>query len=228
MQQNQYDADAVNWTVQNRDPVVGSFDQHNNWADYDEYLFRDIKYPTEYLLLLDFGCGPGRNLVKYNRKFFRLDGVDISQKNIDNAKNWIDYNKCKLGKLYKNNGVDLADISSDEYDVVMSTICFQHICVYEIRKNFLREFYRVLQPKGILTMQMGFGGKEAGYPTAGYFENNYDALKTNSGCDTDIMNPDDLKKDLYEVGFKNFNYYVRPVGPGDSHRFWIFFNALKD
>ena len=32
---------------------------------------------------------------------------------------------------------------------------------------------------------------------------------------------------MKEIGFENFNYYIRPVGPGDGHPNWIFFNATK-
>ena len=40
MQSNHYENAASSWDLNNRDPVVGSFDQHNNWSDYDEYLFK--------------------------------------------------------------------------------------------------------------------------------------------------------------------------------------------
>ena len=227
MQQAQYDAEARVWSLENRDPVVGSFDAHNNWSDYDDFLFFDVEKPLSDCLLLDFGCGPGRNIVKYNKRFTRVDGVDISQINLDNAKKWIAFNGSIEGNLYKNNGVDLSVITSDTYDVVMSTICFQHICVHEIRKNYIKEFYRVLNVGGVLTMQMGFGGKPDGYLTAEYEDNAYDALYTNSGCDTVVRTPDQLEADLLASGFVDFHYYIRPTGPGDTHRNWIFFNARK-
>lgn len=227
MQQNQYDRDASEWSLENRDPVVGSFDAHNKWKDYDDYLFRDVKKPLSECTLLDFGCGPGRNLAKFNNQFKQLDGVDISQINLDNAKKWLAFNKCKISNLYKNNGVDLTVVPDEEYDVIMSTICFQHICVYDIRKNYLKDFYKKLKTGGVLTMQMGFGGRNKMFPTNTYYDNDYDALSTNSGFDTTISHPDELKKDLYEIGFTNFNHYLRPVGPGDNHKQWIFFNATK-
>ena len=42
MQQQWYDWESELWTVDAREPVVGGFDMHNNWADYDEFLFKDI------------------------------------------------------------------------------------------------------------------------------------------------------------------------------------------
>lgn len=227
MQQNQYDNDASNWSIDNRDPVVGSFDAHNNWKDYDEYLFKDVSKPLNECILLDFGCGPGRNLAKFNSQFMRLDGVDISQVNLDNAKLWLNHTESKIGNLYKNNGIDLKVVPDNTYDVIMSTICFQHICVYDIRRNYLLDFYKKLKTGGILTMQMGFGGRPSIFPTNTYYDNDYDALMTNSGFDVSIHSPDELKNDLYEIGFTKFNSYIRPVGPGDNHTNWIFFNVTK-
>lgn len=224
MQKNQYDDDASKWTVEERDHVVGNFDNHNNWKDY-EYLFKKLK--TEGKVALDFGCGPGRNIVKYWDQFKRIDGVDISEKNLDNARLWVNHNNLDSSKinLIHCNGVDLSNIDNDTYDFVFSTICLQHICVHEIRLNYFKEFHRILNKKGWFTAQMGFG---LGHPrSVAYHDNNYEAMGTNSLCDTRIENPDNLQNDLESIGFKNFEYYVRPVGPGDGHGYWIFFRAQK-
>jgi len=228
MQHEQYESDASKWSVDNRDPVVGGFDLHNNWQDYDEYLFRDIEN-TEDKICLDFGCGPGRNLVKYGNRFKEIHGVDISQKNLDNAKIWIEHNNQNIAnhKLFLTNGIDLSEIKSKSYDVVMSTICFQHICVHSIRYDFLKEFHRVLKSNGILTMQMGFGPQVPTKASVGYYENYFDAGGTNGLMDTRVDEVSFIEKDLIELGFENFNYYIRPVGPGDGHPNWIFFNATK-
>ena len=92
MQKSQYEIDASHWSVENRDPIVGGFDLHNNWTDYEEFLFKDIPN-LETKIGIDFGCGPGRNLVQFGDKFKELHGVDIAQKNLDNAKIWIEHNQ---------------------------------------------------------------------------------------------------------------------------------------
>lgn len=224
MQKTQYEALAKEWSLENRDPVVGSFDAHNNFDGYDEYLFQTCKLDaTE--TALDFACGPGRNMVKYHSKFKRIDGVDISQTNIDNCKLWHEHNDVLVGTVYVCNGTDLFEISDNQYDVVFSTIAFQHICVYDIRFNYLKEVFRVLKSGGLICFQMGFG---AGHPrTVGYYDNFYDALSTNSGCDVRVDSPDDIKNDLEKVGFHSFNYNIGKVGPGDGHQNWIYFNAVK-
>jgi ubiquinone/menaquinone biosynthesis C-methylase UbiE len=228
MQARQYEEWANTWSVDNRDPVVGGFDLHNDWQDYNDYLFKDVNN-TNKKICLDFGCGPGRNLVKFADTFKELHGVDISQKNLDNAVIWLQHNKKDISnhKLFLTNGTDLDRIESNSYDVVMSTICFQHICVHDIRYNFLKEFYRVLKPGGVLTMQMGFGPKVETKNSVGYYDNNIDAEGTNGQMDTRVENPTELQTDLEKIGFTKFNHYIRPVGPGDGHPNWIFFNATK-
>lgn len=225
MQRDIYQKYGAKWSLDNKDEIVGPFDLHNNWADYD-LLFKDIP-DLQDKICLDFGCGPGRSLVKYAPLFRRIHGVDISQVLLNKAKEWIEYNglDVDLFELYISNGYDLQLIGPNLYDVVMSTICLQHICVHEIRLNLFKEFYRVLNDGGYFTAQMGFGSPSP--LTVPYNANYYDAIETNRACDTAIENEEQLKNDLYSIGFKDFNFYVRPVGPGDLHPNWIFFNVRK-
>lgn len=223
MQKAQYDGDASNWSIDNRDPVVGSFDEHNAWEDYDKFLFKGVK--TTGKLALEFGCGPGRNIVKFASKFNQIDGVDLSEINLKNAEKWISHNNILVPNLYENNGVDLSGIPDAKYDIVFSTITLQHICVHSIRKNLMSEFFRVLKSGGYLCFQMGYGiGKK---DVVGYLDDFYDAKGTNSAMDTLVESPDQLKSDLNDIGFSTFKYDIRPVGPGDTHQNWIFVRAKK-
>ena len=225
MQKKYYDEEAPRWSINNLDPVVGSFIAHNDWKDY-KYLFINIDNKKD-LTVLDFGCGPGRNLVKYSDYFKQIDGVDLSNINLENAKIWIKHNNKNIDnfKLYLCNGINLNNISNNMYDIVMSTICLQHICVYEIRYNYFKEFFRILKPNGYITIQMGFGKNSP--LTVGYYENYYQADATNRACDVCISDVSHLQNDLISIGFINFEHYILPVGPGDFHPYWIFFNAQK-
>jgi SAM-dependent methyltransferase len=222
MQKRRYDADATRWSLAEKYWVIGGYETHNDWADY-KLLFKGIPNLSS-KRVLDFGCGPGRNLVKYAGVFARIDGVDISELNLEKARILLTDSLLDPSNftLYPCSGVDLANVPSASYDIVMGTIALQHICVHEIRLNYLKEFLRVLVPGGTLTMQMGFGKSTYGVD---YYANNYAALTTNGGCDTRVDSPDQLKNDLESVGFTSFRYSIRPVGPGDSHPNWIFFQA---
>ena len=222
MQKRQYDSLASEWTPSNRDPVVGTFDLHNQWKDYS-LLFEGLY--TEDKIALDFGCGPGRGLVEYSSYFKSIDGVDISSINLDKAIEWCEINNLKVNNLYLTTGNNLENIVSEIYDVVYSTICLQHICVHSIRYNLMKEFFRVLKPGGWFTAQMGYGPDRIN--SVPYLCDNYTAGGTNGECDTRVESPTELKDDLESIGFTSFSHKIRPVGPGDRHNKWIFFRAQK-
>ena len=206
------------------DNIVGSFTEHNIWPDYDRFLMKYVDGSFLDKLALDFACGPGRSIAKYSHLFRRLDGADIAQGNLDNAAAYLTSFGLSVPNLYVTSGIDLGGVPDNTYDLIFSTIAMQHICVHETRFSILRHMYRALRPRGRISIQMGFGVSPN---KAGYFENRYDAPGTNSACDTMIENPDYVEDDLRKIGFREFEYWVRPVGPGDSHPYWIFFTAVR-
>jgi len=228
MQRNAYNKRAPDWSLKNKDPVVGSYDKHNAWKYYDEFMFREID--TTDLVALDYGTGPGRNIIKFWNRFKRIDGVDIGKGNIKNAKLNLRDAGITGNILCVCDGKSIP-FDDETYDVVFSTICLQHICSYDIRFNILQDAYRVLKPSGHLCFQMGFDKPEIKFtkrPIATYYENIYDAPKTNGQYDVTIRDPDNIKDDLVnKIGFKSFEYNIRKTGPGDFHGNWIFVRAQK-
>jgi SAM-dependent methyltransferase len=179
------------------------------------------------IVALEYGCGPGRNLVKFADRFARVDGIDISHVNIEKACINVKANNIAEPNLYVTSGDNLSAIEDDVYDVVFAVICFQHICVHKIRFDILTDIYRVLKPGGKLCFQMGYGGKGE-IPTAGYYDNNYDAGSTNGHSDVSITDEQDLKGDLVDkIGFTNYRSDICDTGPGDNHKNWIWVQVQK-
>lgn len=223
MQKNQYEVDASRWSLDNRDPVVGSYDAHNALKDYDTLLF---KFDTTNKVAIEYGCGPGRNLIRFNNRFVRIDGTDIAQTNLDKARINLMHHGIGNYNLFLCDG-ESYPIADSSYDVAFSVICLQHICCHTIRYNIMKDTHRILKLGGYFCFQMGFGGRRGGQPVAEYYDNAYDAQVTNSGHDVVVRSVDQLADDLYKIGFYDFKYDLRPTGPGDDHMNWIWVQVQK-
>ncbi len=209
------------------DFVVGTYEKQNEYEDYDKYILKNIDDSFKEKVALDFACGPGRNIVKYQKYFKRIDGADISEINIKNAKDNLTFEGVKIPNLYVTNGNDLGDASNNTYNFILSTIAMQHIPVYDIRFSIFKHMYRVLKPGGMISIQMG-AGKSPNSNDHSYYDNYYEAKGTNRHADTMVEDPEFLRKDLEKIGFKNFKFWLRPPMPGETaHKHWIFFQAIK-
>jgi SAM-dependent methyltransferase len=178
-------------------------------------LFRGIPN-TRTKIALDFGCGPGRCIIKFNHVFKRIDGVDISPTILEKARHDLNEAKIEIPNLYVTNGKDLRDVPSDTYDVVYSIICMQHISCRDWRLSLYEEFRRVLKPNGYLTFQMGYG---PGHPYSRDYFHNYDATD-DMHRDVRVEDEAHLIADLNGRGFKVIDTEITEP-THDQHPQWI-------
>lgn len=203
---------------------------HDNNPDYYNILLREPKLnPEKYkdCVALDFGCGCGRNVDNLLKlaEWNRVDGIDISKENIEYCNKYLKqlgYSSEKF-KFYTNNGVDVRDLKNDEYDYIISTIVFQHICVHEIRYSLLKDLFRTLKSGGIFSLQVALDKTPS---SVSYYENFYDAQNTNSKADFALENPEYMEKDLIEIGF-NIDEYIIRNSYSDKHEKWIYWKLSK-
>jgi len=205
--------------------------EHNENPKYWDLLLGDIKSnPKNFKgkTALDFGCGQGRNVTNLLSlaKFTRVDGVDISPANIGFCSNSY---QDQPSDFYLNNGADLSDLKSDEYDFVMSTIVFQHICVHELRYKLKQEIYRVLKPGGLFSFQMGYGDINFTGHTRpnNYYDNSYSAAGSNGSDDVRVTNENDLISDLEKIGFKDITFEIHDSFLDGGHPSWIYVKCKK-
>jgi SAM-dependent methyltransferase len=208
--------------------------EHNSNPLYWDTLLGDLKnHPERWVgkIALDFGCGKGRNVTNMKTlvKWSRVDGVDISQNNIDYCIATHNTPDNIMSKFYKNNGSDLSDLLNDEYDFVMSTIVFQHLCVHNLRVALKKEIFRVMKPGGVFSFQMGYGGMNfKGHTNPhGYYENVYDANGTNGANDVRVTDPNELLTDLQTIGFTNITYRIEKPWEDGGHPNWIYVRCEK-
>jgi len=214
---------------------TSNHEEHNNNPDYWDVLLSDLKNKDlwEGKKALDFGCGKGRNVINmFNLcSWAGVDGIDISGGNIDYCnKTYIGYST----KWYCNNGTDVSDLKSNEYDFIMSTITLQHIPVYSIRKSLITDLLRTLKSGGLFSFQVPYGeglkpGKLASINNkiSSYYENSYDAVGTNSAHDFRVNNEQDIINDLKEIGFTNVETIIKPSYSDYNHEEWIYVKAYK-
>jgi len=210
---------------------TSNHENHNDNPDYWDYLLGDLKNKSLWhgKTGLDFACGKGRNIINMHNlcEWNRVDGVDISDRNISYCK--FAYTGLR-SNFYCNNGIDISELKSDEYDFVMSTIALQHIPVYDIRKSLIQDINRVMKPGALFSFQLGFGHDlvdSLGRPKSSYYENAYGARETNSGHDVRVLDEKEVIDDLNNLNFSNVTTIVRPSFSDVGHPYWIYVKAYK-
>jgi len=103
---------------------------------------------------LDFGCGVGRLSQALGDRFEQVVGVDIADSMIDRAR---EFNRHGERVEYMvNTRDDLSILGDRRFDFVYSNITLQHIPP-EHGENYIRAFFRVLRPGGVVIFQVPSG-----------------------------------------------------------------------
>ena len=222
-----WDDISQGWSLQNKNPVVGWYHEHQNFPEYESLLFRDIPVDNRKdLQVLEYGCGPGRNMIRFRNWFKRMDGIDIAPDCIVKAKVNLADAGVEIPNLWVNDGKSLPMIPNESYDVVFMVISHQHITNHEVRVNLYNEFNRVLKPGGFLCFQTGFG---PGHPrSVDYFTTDYQNEAEFVDKDVRVENVDDLRDDVCGAGFihKTFTYAFSRTCK-DEHPLWIWVSVQK-
>ncbi len=104
-------------------------------------------------VILDIGCGPGRDAKAFSEKGYHVTGIDATPEMITHAKEYVptvDFSVMDMRKL---------DFPDAMYDGIWSCGSFCHVSKREAKAT-LREFYRVLKPEGILFVSVQEGTEE--------------------------------------------------------------------
>lgn len=113
---------------------------------------KQLGYPLEQDLALDFGCGVGRlsrALAKYFRDYY---GVDISENMIRKAKELnLSIPNCTF---ILNTDDHLHVFSNNYFDMIYTNIVLQHLPGKSTIKSYIFEFIRILKKGGLLVFQL--------------------------------------------------------------------------
>jgi SAM-dependent methyltransferase len=208
---------------------VGQYQAHQSYP-YEEYLLQHYSGPRT--RALDFACGVGRMMVRMSGFFDEIDGIDLSQNNLNYARRYmlekgVDPNKSKL---FLSDGISVSINGHEKYDFIYSTIALQHICVHRIRLGIITGLFGLLRQGGGCCFQMGFGWDNGVH----YFDDNFVAESTNAGCDISIPNSSHLKSitdEMTLIGFSEVKYEFKlsphPEFGNTYHPIWLFIHLRK-
>ena len=231
MQHSQYErraSVAIVYKDQIRnDAVVGSYADQLKFP-YDENIFKHFSKNKKESTVLEYGCGPGRNLVRIAPDVKKVVGVDISKNNIENARMFLNLNGLDNFDLYVTTG-DNIPIQEEKFDLVFSVICLQHICSYTIRKRILSEMSRVAAPGGMVVVQMGFNVVIPSHTHyVSYHEEQLLGIHdTNGFADGCVTNDSDLTSDFCDVGLGDIKTWHTDMVLDTSHDDWIWCCGAK-
>ena len=93
--------------------------------------------------VLDVGCGTGRYTIMFSKKGAKVEGIDISQKMLNIARQKAEENKVKI-KLINGNMLNLP-YESNKFDIIVSSLALDHVKEYD---KAISEFVRVCKPRG--------------------------------------------------------------------------------
>ena len=147
--------------------------------------------------ILDFGCGPGRDLITFKNMGHRPTGLDGSKA------------FCIMAQRHSDCPVMLQqflslDLGEARFDGVFANASLFHVPRQELHR-VLTAFHRALQPGGVLFMSNPRGNAE------GWREDRYGSY----------MEFEETKVYLEQAGFNVFHHYYRPEGMPRNQQPWL-------
>ena len=183
-----YDESAADYAERTADHDVGQ-----NVAT----LLRHLEGPSP-LTLLDFGCGPGRDLRALAATGHTVVGLDGSAAFVKMAR---DTTGCEV--LHQDFlALDLPDA---RFDGIFANASIQHVPSRELPR-VLRQLHAALKPRGVFLASIPHGDDEEGWNGARY---------------SAFHRPATWQRHLVDAGFVELEHYYRPAGkPRDEQR-WL-------
>ena len=156
-----------NWDILGKeDPlwaIITWADKRGNKWDLAEFLAsgdQEIAEVMQYLSglnldcvrhqALDFGCGVGRLTQPLARHFTKVTGIDIAPSMIARAQALDRERRCQF---ILNDRADLSLFPDNGFDFIYSNIVLQHMRP-EYSTAYIRDFCRVLAPRGVAVFQL--------------------------------------------------------------------------
>ncbi|WP_416421532.1 methyltransferase domain-containing protein [Pseudomonas sp. App30] len=160
-------------------------------------LLRHLQVPAP-AQILDFGCGPGRDLRTFTRLGHIATGLDGSERFAEMA-------RADSGcEVWQQNFLDL-ELPAERFDGVFANAVLFHIPSQELPR-VLSQLHATLKPGGVLFSSNPRGNNQEGWKGPRY------------GAYHDLEN---WRRVLAEAGFVELEHYYRPTGLPREQQPWL-------
>ncbi|KPY18788.1 Ubiquinone/menaquinone biosynthesis methyltransferase ubie [Pseudomonas coronafaciens pv. porri] len=193
-------AQITSTTVSHYNSVADDFREGTRDHDVSQNidaLLRHIDGPKPWQIL-DFGCGPGRDLKTFTTMGHVAVGLDGSERFAEMA-------RAETGcEVFQQNFLEL-DLPEGRFDGIFANAVLFHIPKQELPR-VLRELYATLKPEGVLFSSNPRGQNQEGWNGERY------------GAYHDLQAWREL---LTEAGFTELEHYYRPAGLPREQQPWL-------
>ena len=148
--------------------------------------------------ILDFGCGPGRDLVRFRELGHEAVGLDGAEQFVQMAR---DHSGCEI--LHQD--FLALDLSSQRFDGVFANASLFHVPTQELL-HVLKELSSCLKTSGVL-----FSSNPHGSNWEGWSDNRYCCF----------MQHAEWRRFMVAAGFFELEHYYRPTGKPRQLQPWL-------
>jgi len=106
-------------------------------------------FAQHHRMVLELGCGPGRNAIYLAQKGCSVDAVDLSKEALEWGKERAGDKNVQVNFIQRN--IFDLDIEEGQYDFVYDSGCFHHIAPHR-RINYLEMVKKALKPEGLYSI----------------------------------------------------------------------------
>lgn len=148
--------------------------------------------------ILDFGCGPGRDLRVFTKMGHVASGLDGSKSFAEMAR---DYSRCEVWQQ----DFHKLDLPANHFDGVFANASLFHVAIQELPR-ILRELHSTLKPGAVLFSSNPHGNNEEGW---------------NNGRYGVYYNLDTWRCLMLDAGFTELIHYYRPDNLPREQQPWL-------
>ncbi len=187
--------------------TLGHYDRHADdyWAGTrDHDVLQNIEAMLAHITaeapfeLLDFGCGPGRDLLTLTRMGHRATGLEGAARPAAMARTW-------SGCTVLEQNFFALDLPASHFDGVFANASLFHVPA-QLLPDVLRTLFRTLKPGGVLFSSNPRGDGQEGWNGERY------------GCYHDL---ESWRRFMNAAGFVELAHYYRPTGLPREQQPWL-------